>query len=54
MITHYDEFKELIIIVKELIDYYKRTINARDKIYKVYFNSQISLKMIYVMLLIFN
>ena len=50
-ITHHNEFKELIIIVKKLIDYCERTMNARDKIYKIDFNSQISLKVIYIILL---
>ena len=50
MITYHDELKKLIMIVKELIDYYKRTINARDKVYKIYFNSQALLKIIYVIL----
>ena len=36
------------MIVEESIDYYKRTINARDKVYKIYSDNQISLKMIYV------
>ena len=49
MITHHDELKKLIMIVEKLIDYYERTTNARDKIYKIYSDSQISLKMIHVM-----
>ena len=53
-ITHHDEFEKLIIIVEELINYCEKTTNARDKIYKIYFNNQTSLKMIYVMLLIHN
>ena len=51
MITHHDKFKKLIIIVEELIDHYEKTTNARDKIYKIYFDNQISLKMIHVILL---
>ena len=50
-ITHYDEFKELIMIVKELIDHCEKTTNARDKIYKIYSDSQTLLKMIYIILL---
>ena len=38
-ITHHDEFKKLIIIVEELIDYCEKTTNARDKVYKIYFNN---------------
>ena len=53
-ITHYDEFEKLIMIIKELIDYYKRTTNMRNKVYKIYFNSQISLKIIQIMSLMFN
>ena len=42
------------MIVKELIDYYKKTTNARDKVYKIYFNNQTSLKIIHVILSIFE
>ena len=42
------------MIVKELIDYCEKMTNARDKIYRTYFNSQISLKMIYVMSLMLD
>ena len=48
-ITHHDEFEKLIIIVEELIDHCEKTTNARDKIYKIYSDSQVSLKMIHVM-----
>ena len=48
-ITHHDEFEKLIIIVEKLIDHCEKTMNARDKIYKVYSDNQISLKMIHVM-----
>ena len=49
MITHHNKFERLIMIVEKLIDYCERTTNARDKIYKIYFDNQISLKMIHVM-----
>ena len=39
MITHHDELKKLIMIVEKLIDHCERTTNARDKIYKIYFNN---------------
>ena len=52
--THHDKLKNLIIIVEELINYCEKTINGRKKIYKVYFNNQTLLKMIYVILLMFN
>ena len=39
MLTHYDKLKSLIMIVEKLINYYEKTINARNKIYKVYFNN---------------
>ena len=52
--THHDKLKNLIIIVEKLINHCEKTIDARNKIYKVYFDSQASLKMIYVMSLIFN
>ena len=42
------------MIIKKLINYYKRTIDARNKIYKIYFDNQASLKMIHVMLLMFD
>ena len=37
------------MIIKELIDYCEETTNARDKIYKIYSDNQVSLKMIHVM-----
>ena len=37
------------MIVKELIDHCEKTTNARDKIYKIYFDNQTSLKIIHVM-----
>ena len=53
-ITHHEKFKKLIMIVEELIDYCERTTNARERIYKIYFNNQISLKMIHVMSLMLD
>ena len=38
-ITYHDKFEKLIIIVEELIDYCEKAINARDKIYKIYFDN---------------
>ena len=35
MITYHNEFKKLIMIIKKLINYYEKTMNARDKIYKI-------------------
>ena len=52
--THHDKFKNLIIIVEKLINHCKKTIDLRNKIYKIYFDSQISLKVIHVILLIFD
>ena len=49
MITHHDELEKLNIIIEELIDYYKRTTNARDKIYKIYSDNQVLLKAIHIM-----
>ena len=54
MITHYNELKKLIMIVEELINHCEKVTNARDKIYKIYFNNQASLKMIHVMSLIYD
>ena len=42
------------MIIEELIDYCERATNARDKIYKIYFNHQASLKIIHVILLMFD
>ena len=53
-ITHYNELEELIMIVEKLIDYCERATNARDRIYKIYSDSQVSLKMIHVILLVFD
>ena len=53
-LTHYDELKNLIIIVEKLINYCERTIDARNKIYKFYFDNQTSLKIIYVISSMFN
>ena len=54
MFTHHDKLKDLIIIVEKLINHCERTIDAHNKVYKFYFNSQTLLKMIHVMLLIFD
>ena len=51
---YHNELKNLIMIVERLINYYKKTIDARNKIYKVYFDNQILLKMIHVMSLMFD
>ena len=48
-LTHHDELKNLIMIVERLINHCEKTIDTRNKIYKVYFNNQTSLKMIHVM-----
>ena len=48
-LTHYNKLKSLIMIVEKLISHCEKIINARNKIYKIYFNNQISLKMIHVM-----
>ena len=40
--------------IKRLINYYKRITNARNKVYKVYFNNYTLLKMIHIMSLIFD
>ena len=53
-LTHYNELKNLIMIVKKLINHCERTIDARNKIYKVYFDSQTLLKMIHVMSLMLD
>ena len=53
-ITHYDKFKELIMIVKELIKYYEKAMNVCNKIYKIYFDSQASLKVIHIILSMFD
>ena len=37
------------MIVKKLIDHCEKTTNARDKVYKIYSNNQVSLKIIHVM-----
>ena len=52
--THHDKLKDLIIIIKKLINHYKKIIDARNKIYKIYFNNQVSLKMIHVILSMFD
>ena len=53
-LTHHHKLKKLIMIIEKLISQCERTINTRNKIYKVYFNNQASLKVIHVMSLIFD
>ena len=53
-LTHHEKFEDLIIIVEKLIKCCETSDNACNKIYKVYFDSQVSLKMIHVILLILN
>ena len=52
--THHDKLKNLIIIIEKLINHCERTIDAHNKIYKVYFDNQASLKIIHVMSLMFD
>ena len=42
------------MIVEKLIDYCERTIDACNKIYKIYFDNQTLLKIIHVMSLMFD
>ena len=49
-LTHHDELKNLIMIVEKLINYCEKATDARNRVYKVYFDNQTSLKMIHVML----
>ena len=53
-LTYHDELKNLIIVVKRLINYCEKTIDARNKVYKVYFDSQTLLNIIYVILIMFD
>ena len=53
-LTHHDELKNLIMIVEKLINHCERTTDARNKVYKVYSDNQISLKMIHVMSSMFD
>ena len=39
MFTHHDKLENLIMIVEKLINCYKKAIDARNKIYKVYFDN---------------
>ena len=39
ILTYYNELKNLIIIVEKLINHCEKMIDARNKIYKVYFNN---------------
>ena len=52
--THYDELKNLIMIVERLINHCERAIDARNRIYKIYFDNQTSLKVIHVMSSMFD
>ena len=52
--THHDELKNLIMIVEKLIKHYKKTTDARNKIYKIYFDNQALLKVIHVISLMFD
>ena len=52
--THHDKLKNLIMIIEKLINHCEKTIDARNKVYKVYFDSQTLLKMIYIMSLMFD
>ena len=54
MFTHHNKLKNLIMIVEKLINHYEKTIDARNKIYKVYFDNQTLLKIIHVMSSMFN
>ena len=42
------------MIVEKLINHCKKTTNARDKVYKIYFDNQISLKIIHIISLMFD
>ena len=53
-LTHHDELKSLIMIIEKLISRCEKSIDARNKIYKIYFDSQTSLKTIYIMSSIFD
>ena len=50
-LTYHKKLKKLIIIVKELIRYCENQCNAYNKVYKIYLNNQILLKMTRVMFL---
>ena len=52
--THHNELKNLIMIVEKLINHCEKTINARNKIYKIYFDNQALLKVVHVMSSMFN
>ena len=53
-LAHHDKLKNLIIIVKKLVNHCEKMIDAQNKSYKIYFNNQASLKIIYVMSSMFN
>ena len=42
------------MIVEKLINHCEKTIDARNKIYKIYFDNQALLKMIYIISLMFD
>jgi len=51
IITHYEELKELIVRAKHLADVMTENQEYHEKIYKVYSDSQTSLKTVKVMIL---
>ncbi len=50
IITHYDELKELVVRTKHLADVATVNQKCHEKIYKVYNDSQTSLKTVKVMI----
>ena len=48
-LTHHDKLKNLIMIVEKLINYCEKATDARNRIYKIYFDNQVLLKMVHVM-----
>ena len=53
-LTYHEKLENLIIIIEKLIKCCEISDNAYNKIYKVYFNSQFSLKAVYIILSILN
>ncbi len=51
IITHYEELKELIAKMKHLADVVTKNWKCHEKIYKVYSDSQTSLKTVKAMIL---
>ena len=47
-LMYHNKLKNLIIIIKKLINRCEKSINARNKIYKIYSDNQTSLKIIYI------